>query len=84
MAKRSHYKEELKRLSLTLPSSLYDEFIARAKENNLALVEGVRQAIAMWLEQKIAKEMEEGYKAVKEDSLALLEEFKHVDREGWE
>jgi len=84
VAKRPHYKEELKRLSLTLPSSLYDEFIARAKEKNLALVEGVRQAIALWLEQQIAAEMEEGYKAIAEESLALMEEFKYVDQECWE
>jgi len=84
MTKRPRYKEELKRMSLTLPNSLYEELVEITKKNDLALVEGVRQAITLWLEKKIETEMEEGYEAIKEDSLALMEEFKYVDQECWE
>jgi len=84
MTRRPRYNEGLKRMSLTLPTSLYDEFVEYTKKYDLAMVEGMRQAISQWIERRIEAEMIEGYEVIKEDSLALLEEFKYVDRECWD
>ena len=76
-------KEELRRISLTLPNSLYEELDSVIRKWNLRKVEVIRQAISFWLEHRIADMMAEGYRAMAREDLEMLQEFKHVDREVW-
>ena len=83
MIRTHHQKEDLKRMSLTLPASLHHELTEVVEEESLTYVGAIRTALQFWLEVRRAKRMEEGYIACAEENLKLMEEFKHVDREVW-
>ncbi len=83
MIRTHHQGEELRRLSLTIPASLYHELTGVVEEENLTYVVAIRTALQFWLEVRKAKKMEEGYIACAEENLKLMEEFKHVDGEVW-
>ena len=76
-------KEKLKRISLTLPSALYEELDSIKQEKNSSTVEVIRQAIHFWIEHQVAVKMAEGYRLGNEDNQLLMKEFEHVDKEIW-
>ncbi|ODS30367.1 MAG: hypothetical protein SCARUB_04526 [Candidatus Scalindua rubra] len=76
-------KEELKRVSLTLPNSLHDEFEEIRQRVHLNKVEAIREAVNLWIQKQLAEEMIEGYKSMWNEDLEMLKEFEHVDREIW-
>ena len=73
----------LKRVSLTLPEQLHDELTSASREQNLSKVAAIRLAIAAWLEEQVEAEMAAGYTALAQDSVGIMAEFEHVDRENW-
>ena len=80
---KAHQTQEYRRLSLTLPNKLFNQVEHLAKQEEKTYTGIVRNALEHWLEYKKAKLMEEGYIAMSNDNLAILEDFKHVDSEVW-
>jgi len=76
-------KEERRRLNVEIPIPLYDDFGAFVKEMDMSIVEGIREAMRMRLKNHKKQKMAEGYEALREKHLALMEEFKYVDQELW-
>lgn len=75
--------EGVKRVNLTISESMYFQLSAVAEETNMKYVDMIREAISEWVDGKQGELMMEGYKARAEKDLAMLEEFKHRDREVW-
>ena len=75
--------EKLKRVSLTLTTSLYEELDSIKQEQNTSTVEAIRQAIHFWIDHQVAEKMAEGYRLGNEENKALMKEFEHVDKEIW-
>jgi len=73
----------VKRINLTLSNSMFTQLEAITKENNMKYVDAIRESISEWIKVKRGEFMTEGYKARAEENLAMLEEFKHRDREVW-
>ena len=76
-------EEKLKRISLTLPTTLYEELDSIKQEKNTSTVEVIRQAIQYWIDHQVAEKMAEGYRLGKEENQLLMKEFEHVDNENW-
>ena len=77
-------KEVRKRLNIEVPRYLFDSFYYIIKERNMAIADGIREAMHMWINDVIKKEMIEGFKANAEENIALMEKFKYVDMENWD
>ena len=78
-----HTETEDKRMSLILSGALYGELSVAAKEDNSTHVAVIRRAIEGWLEERKIAKMREGYLAMAEEDMKIMEEFKYVDRENW-
>lgn len=76
-------KGKRKRLNIELPISLFTDFEAIIKERKMAYAEGIREATRMWVKDQKKRKMAEGYKAMREKHMNLMEEFKYVDQELW-
>ena len=76
-------EEKLKRISLTLPTALYEELDSIKQKKNTSTVEVIRQAIHFWIEHQVAEKMAEGYRLENEENQALMKQFEHVDKEIW-
>ncbi|MCH7887567.1 MAG: ribbon-helix-helix protein, CopG family [Candidatus Marinimicrobia bacterium] len=76
-------EEKLKRISLTLPTTLYEELDSIKQKKNTSTVEVIRQAIHFWIEHQVAEKMAEGYRLENEENQALMKQFEHVDKEIW-
>ncbi len=79
----SHTAKEIKRINLSLPVSLYDELSEVVQEEEMTYTAVIRQAVTHWLDQRTKVKMAEGYKALAQENLDLLVEFKHVEEEAW-
>ena len=75
--------EKLKRISLTLPTALYEELDSIKQKMNRTTVDVIRQAIHFWIDHQVAEKMAEGYRLGNEDNQLLMKEFEHVDKENW-
>jgi hypothetical protein len=76
-------KEKLDRLNITLPNYMHSILISLIEEVKIKKTEAIRQAVKMWIEKQINERMLKGYKAMANEDLEMLEEFKYVDNEGW-
>ncbi len=83
MGLQSRSEEKLKRISLTLPIPLYEEFDSLKQKMKTTTVEAIRQAIHFWIDHQVAEKMAQGYRLGNEENQALMKEFEHVDKENW-
>lgn len=74
------------RLNITLPEELAQQLdkLAGPKKKSLFITETLRERIEKIQNEQLQKLLEEGYKAVKKDSLAMANEFEPADLEGWD
>jgi len=74
------------RLNITLPEDLVhqlDELVGPRKKSRF-IAETLRQRIEKMKNDQIQKLLEEGYKAMKAESLAITKEFEPIDLEAWD
>ena len=74
------------RLNITIPEELaqqLDKLVGPRKKSRF-ITETLRQRIEKIQNEEMQKLLEEGYKARKEESLAIAKEFEPIDLEGWD
>lgn len=74
------------RLNITLPEDLAQalEKLASPRQKSSFIAEAVRQRIKQIESEELERELEEGYRARKQQSLYIAEEFESADIEGWD
>ena len=74
------------RLNVTLPEELARQLdnLAGPKKKSRFIAETLRQRIEKIKNEQLQMLLEEGYKSVKQESLAIAKEFEFVDLEGWD
>ncbi len=72
-----------KRVHITLPESVYVELNSISAESDIKYIDAIREAITDWMEAKKSELRREGYLARAEEDLAMLDEFKEIDKEVW-
>ncbi len=74
------------RLNITLPKELaqsLNKYTGNRKRSHF-ITEAIRQRIEQKEKKELEKNLEEGYQAVRQESLALAKEFETTDLEGWD
>ena len=79
----AHHREGVRRLSLTLSNSIFNELETAKIEQSDSYVGIVSAALEHWFEYRRAERMRAGYLAMNDSNNALLDEFSEVDRENW-
>lgn len=76
---------ETVRLNITLPSSLARELnrVSKPRKRSQFVAEAIKLRIKMMEQEKLNNLLAEGYKAEKENGLAISKEFEASDLEGW-
>jgi len=74
------------RLNITLPEELAQQLdkLAGPKKKSRFITETLRERMEKIQNEQLQKLLEEGYKAVKKESLALAKEFEPADLERWD
>ena len=74
------------RMNIVIPEELahqLDKLVGRKKKSRF-IAETLKQRIERIQHEELQKALEEGYKARKEESLAVAKELELVDLEGWD
>ncbi len=74
------------RLNITLPNNLaakMNSFI-KPRQRSRFIAEAVGQKITELEEFALQKQLEEGYKVRREESLNITKEFENLDLRGWD
>lgn len=74
------------RLNITLPKDLalaLNKFTAPRKRSQF-ITESIKERIEREQKEALEKILEEGYRAVGQESLAITKEFEVADLEGWD
>lgn len=74
------------RVNITLPEDLARELdsLVGPKKKSRFITEAVRKKMEDLQRERMEILLEEGYKAVQAESLAMAKEFESVDIEGWD
>ena len=74
------------RLNITLPREVAESLnlLAEPRKRSLFIAEAIVERIERTRKAKLAKDLEEGYRASRKESLALSREFEMADLEGWD
>jgi metal-responsive CopG/Arc/MetJ family transcriptional regulator len=74
------------RLNITLPDELARQLekVAGSRNKSYFIAETLKQRIKEMQAEELNKILEEGYKARKQESLSIAQEFEPVDLEGWD
>ncbi|MFC1815025.1 CopG family ribbon-helix-helix protein [Thermodesulfobacteriota bacterium] len=74
------------RLNITLPKELAQALnkLSGPRKRSRFISEAIRQRIEQRQKEELDKILEEGYRAMGGESLALAKEFEAVDLEGWD
>jgi metal-responsive CopG/Arc/MetJ family transcriptional regulator len=74
------------RMNITIPEDLahqLDKLVGRKKKSRF-IAETLKQRIEKIQHEELQKNLEEGYKARKEESHVVAKEFESADLEGWD
>ncbi len=74
------------RLNITLPEKLsqkLDSLIGPRKKSQF-IAETLREKIEQMEREQLQTELEEGYRATKEEGISMTEGFETADLEGWD
>ena len=74
------------RLNITLPEDIALELegLTGHRKRSRFIAEALRERIEKARNEQLQRLLEEGYKARKQESLAIAKEFEPVDLEGWD
>ena len=77
---------ETVRINVTLPRDLLESVndIADSRSRSRLIAESLREYIRKIKNDELEKQLEKGYQAAAKESIALAEEFRAVDLEGWD
>ena len=75
--------KERVRIHISMPIDSHVELVSISGEFDMKTTQAIREAIANWVEGKKSELRREGYLARREENLAMMEEFKEIDREVW-
>ena len=73
-------------MSITIPEELAQKLdqVAGSRKKSEFITESLKERIKKMEEEKLQNELAEGYKAQKDESFSIAEEFGAVDLEGWD
>jgi len=74
------------RMNITIPEELaqkLDQIVSSRKKSQF-IADSLRARIKKIEEEETEKRLAEGYKARKEEGLAIAEDFRSADLEGWD
>jgi metal-responsive CopG/Arc/MetJ family transcriptional regulator len=74
------------RMNITIPEELaqkLDQIVSSRKKSQF-IADSLRDRIQRIEEEERQKKLAEGYKARKEEALAIAEDFRSADLEGWD
>ena len=74
------------RLNITLPNNLAVKMnsLIKPRQRSRFIAEAVQQKITELEEFALQKQLEEGYKVRREESLKITKEFENLDLRGWD
>jgi metal-responsive CopG/Arc/MetJ family transcriptional regulator len=74
------------RLNITLPAELVHELerLSEPRQKSQFIAEALKQKIEKLRHEELQKNLEEGYKARKQESHSIAKGFESVDLEGWD
>lgn len=74
------------RLNITLPDNLAVKMnsLIKPRQRSRFIAEAVGQKITELEELALQKQLEEGYKVRREESLKITKEFENLDLRGWD
>ena len=74
------------RLNITIPEELARQLdnLAGSRKKSQFITESLQQRIENIQKEEMQRILEEGYRAGKQESLAMAREFEPVDLEGWD
>ena len=74
------------RINITIPKALACQLdqIAGHRKKSRFITEAVSERIKKIEDQLLKKELEEGYKARRTESISISKEFEPIDLEGWD
>ena len=74
------------RMSITIPEELAQKLdqVAGSRKKSEFIAESLKERIKKMEEEELQRELAEGYKAQKDESLSMAEEFGAVDLDGWD
>lgn len=74
------------RLNITLPKEIADSLnlIAGPRKRSRFIAEAIMARIEQIRKEKLEKDLEEGYRAARKESVLLSREFESLDLEGWD
>ena len=74
------------RLNITLPDNLASKMnsLIKPRKRSRFIADAVQQKITELEEVALQKQLEEGYKARREESLEITKEFENLDLRGWD
>jgi len=74
------------RMNITIPEDLaqkLDQIVSPRKKSRF-IADSLRERIKRIEEEETQKRLAEGYKARKDEGLAIAEDFRSADLEGWD
>lgn len=74
------------RMSITIPEDLAQklEQIAGSRKKSAFIADTLKERIRKMELEELQKELAEGYRARKAESLSIAEDFEPLDLEGWD
>ncbi len=74
------------RLNITLPKEVAESLqnISEPRKRSRFIAEAIVERIERKEKEKLEKELEKGYRATRQEALAISEEFETFDLEGWD
>ena len=74
------------RLNITLPNNLAAKMnsLIKPRQRSRFIADAVQQRISEMEEFALQKQLEEGYKARREESLKITKEFENLDLREWD
>lgn len=74
------------RLNIVLPEEMVQQLekLVGPRKKSHFIAEAVRQKIEEIQVNELQQHLEEGYKATKQEGLAMAKEFEPIDLEGWD
>lgn len=74
------------RMNITIPDELFEQIekFTPPRKRSQFIAEALKQRIEKIQNERLQKSLEEGYKARKEESYSMAQEFEVIDLEGWD
>ena len=77
---------DIVRLNITLPIEVAESLsrVTEPRKRSRFIAAAIVERIERRQKEKLEKDLEEGYRATRQEALAISKEFKTVDLEGWD